>query len=232
MKKFFILLLALVLFAPSALADTDKEIVFHGIPWEISVNELVDQLKERKIPISSSDILANQNMRLWGSQFTSIGESYINSAGYAIMFWDYDDRIKIAGYPVRNIDIFSHYGIIDGKISFDANDSEYYLCTIMFAANDEMAISIYHDLMSKLNTLYKTGTESASKYGSTAYTYTVWNGANNTAVCLYRSTSTSSDYQFVYLMYGKTNSEQTLREVRRLVIEHEIQSVADDTTGL
>lgn len=230
LKRIVAFLLSMYLIVPVASADTDKEIVFHGIPWGISVNELVDQLRERNIP--SGNINDDYDMRFWGSQFLSITEDHFDSTGYKISIYDYDDKIKIAGHPVLNIDLYAHYGMIDGEISLDADDSQFHFCTIMFAAGDEMIVGVYNDLLSKLNALYGNSTESTFKVGSSNYTASTWYGANNTAVNLYRYISDNQKYQSVNLCYGKTDSEQTLREVRRLVIEHKLQSVADDSTGL
>ena len=218
----------LMLFASTALADTDKEILFHGIPWGISVNTLVNHLKERKIPISSSNVYADSDMRFWGSQFMSITEDHFDSTGYEISIYDYDDRIQIAGYSVLNVDLYAHYGIIDGEISFDADDSEYYFCSILFSVGDDMVEGVYSDLLRKLTNLYGNCATNTAIPNSAESTYAVWYGDNNTAVMLYRN----DEYQYVSLYYGKTDSEQKLREVRRLVIEHEFQSVADDSTGL
>jgi len=229
-KRIVVFLLSMLLIIPVASADTNKEIVFHGIPWGTSVDELVDQLRERNIP--SGSIYDNYDMRYWGSQFLSITEDHFDSTGYMISIYDYDDKIKIAGHPVLNINLYAHYGMVDDKISLDADDSNYHFCTIMFAAGDEMVVGVYNDLLVKLNTLYGSSTESTFKVGSSKYTASTWYGANNTAVNLYRYISDDQKYQSVNLCYGKTDGEQTLREVRRLVIEHELQSVADDSTGL
>lgn len=235
MKKFFIFLLALMLFVPAVFADTENEIVFHGIPWGISVNELADQLKERKIPVKSSDIESGEDMAIWTYQFGNSYQYDIESTGHKILIncLGNPGAVRIAGYPVNTIELYAHYDITDGVLKMDSGNSKYYFSSIWFDVSDEMAVSVYADLSKKLSVLYGTGEEGTSKYGSsTTYSYTVWNGANNTAVCLYRSVSTSSVYQHVNLMYGKADCEQTLREVRRLVIEHEIQSVSDDSTGL
>lgn len=234
MKKFFVFLLSLFLFVPSALADTDNEIVFHGIPWGISINELADQLRKRNFAVQSSDIESDANMGIWTYQFRNMYQYDIESSGHKIQlnFWSNQGSAKIAGYPINGLELFAHYGVVDGIVSFDADDSKYYLTAFSFDVQDEMAVGVYADLSKKLSALYGTGTEDTTKIVDNTYTYTVWSGANNTAVCLYRSVSTSSAYQYVYLMYGKTDCEKTLREVRRLVIEHEIQSVADDSTGL
>ena len=223
MRKFFCFLLALTLFSPAAFADTDSEIVFHGIPWGIGIDELTEQLNQRDIP--TDGINAGADMKFWDYQFLSITEDHVDSTGFYMYFYDYDDKVKIAGYPVLSMYLYSHYGIADGKISLDANYSEYYLATIRFAASDEMVVGMYSDLLTKLTKLYGSCAEGTTK----EYTHAVWYGANDTAVMLYRS---AGEYQYVCLIYGKTISKQELLELRRLVIEHEIQSVADDTTGL
>lgn len=228
-KRIVAFLLSMLLIVPVASADTNDEIVFHGIPWGISINELVVQLQERKIPVSYSDIDAGSDMRFWGSQFISLTEDHFDSAGHMISLYDYDDRIVIAGHPVRNIDLYAHYGIVDGEISLDSDDSEYYLCTIMFAAGDDMIEEVYSDLLTKLSNLYGDSIVGSTTTSSNEYKHAVWNGNNNTAVMLYCG---AGKYKYVCLMYGKTNSEDTLREVRQLVIEYQIQSVTNDSTGL
>ena len=223
MKRIVAFLLSMLLLVPIASADTDKEIVFHGIPWGIGLDELSTQLKQRDIP--TNGIETGADMHFWDYQFLSVTEDHVDSTGFYMYFVDYDDTVKIAGYPVRSMYFYSHYGVTDGKISLDANDSEYYLVNISFAASDEMVAGIYSDILNKLTKLYGSSTESAPG----RYTQAVWYGANDTAVMLYRS---SGEYQYVCLIYGKTVSKQELLELRRLVIEYEIQSVEDDLTGL
>ena len=234
LKRIFGFFLAMMLFTPTAIADTDTEILFHGIPWGISVNELVVQLKQRNIPVSSSNVETDANMAIWTYQFRNSFMNDIESTGHKISLYFYSNpgAVKIAGYPIQDIQFYAYYGFDDGIIKLDADNTEYYFVHVQFDVSDEMALGVYADLHKKLSALYGNGVENTIKIVETTYTYTVWNGANNTAVCLYRSVSTSSDYQFVHLMYGKTDCEQTLRKVRRLVIEYEIQSVADDSTGL
>lgn len=222
-KRIVVFLLSMLLIVPVASADTDKEIMFHSIPWGIGLDELSAQLKQRGIP--NNGIHAGADMHFWDYQFLSITEDHVDSTGFYMYFYDYDDKVKIAGYPVRSMYFYSHYGITDGRISLDANDSEYYLVDVSFAASDEMVVGIYSDLLTKLTKLYGTCIEGTTR----EYTHAVWYGANDTAVMLYRS---AGEYQYVCLIYGKTVSKQDLLDLRRLVIEHEIQSVADDSTGL
>lgn len=233
-KRFACFLLSMLLVVSIASADTDKEIVFHGIPWGISIDNLVKYLSKRKIDVLNSDIAAEANMAIWTYQFRNSYEHDIEESGIKInlSYWGNPGVVKIAGYPVQQLELYAHYGTTNGKINFKPANTKYYLTSIQFDVSDEMAVGVYEDLSKKLSALYMTGTENTTKIIDTTYTYTVWHGANDTAVCLYRSVSTNSNYQFVHLMYGKTNCEQTLREVRRLVIEHEIQSVAEDSTGL
>ena len=234
LKRIVAFLLSMLLIVPVAFADSDKEIVFHGIPWGISINELAEHLRKRSIPVLSGDIEADANMAIWAYQFRNSYMNDIESTGYKIPLYFYGNpnTVKIAGYPVQEMQLYAHYDITDRTLKLDADNSKYYMVSVKFDVSDEMAVGVYADLHKKLSALYGNGVEDATKEIETTYTYTVWHGASNTAVCLYRSVSASSNYQHVKLMYGKTDSEQTLREVRRLVIEHEIQSVADDTTGL
>ena len=236
MKKIVCAFLVVVLMASVsfATADTNENIVFHGIPWDISINELASALKERGIPVGYNDISNDANMAVWTYEFRNSYEHDIETTGHKISryFWNDDVVVNIAGYPVQRMEFYAHYDITDGVLKQDANESRYYLTNSWFDVDDEMAVSVYNDLSSKLTRLYGNGSENTTYIVDNTYTYTVWNGANNTAVCLYRSVSDSSDYQFVHLMYGKTNIEETLQNVRKLVIEKQVQSVAEDVTGL
>lgn len=151
MKRAILFLLALVLFVPSALADTDSEIVFHGIPWGISANELVEQLTDRQIPAHSSSIESNVSMEVWTYNFGNSYEYAVDSSGCRLFLFFYSNpgSVKIAGHPVGSIRMYAHYGIVDNAVSFDVNDSSYYLSTILFDVSDEMAVDVYADLSKK-----------------------------------------------------------------------------------
>lgn len=234
MKKLLALILLLTMIAPISFADTDGQIMFHNIPWGIGIDKLAYNLKQRNIDVPSGKIKANANMAIWTYYFRNSYEYDIEATGHKIQlsYWGNTDAVKIAGYPVQEMELYAHYDITNDVLNLDAANSKYYMATVWFDISDEMAVGVYADLANKLTALYGNGKEATTNIIDTTYTYTVWNGANNTAVCLYKSISESSDYQFVHLMYGKTDCEQTLRKVRRLVIEHEIQSVANDSTGL
>lgn len=236
MKRFFVLLASLVfmLTYSSALA-----IEFHGIPWGISVNELESSLEERGIVVNADDIKNDASMPVWSYTFRNSFMNNIESTGYQISLYyysAYDEKPSIAGYPVKEMQFYSHYDIDDGVLSQEADDSHYYMAQIGFDVSDERTPAIYDDLYNKLTGLYGEGVENSTFEVETTYTYTVWEGMDNTAVCLYRSESTSSDYQFLNLWYGNTTIEETLLNVRKLVVEKQIQlqvqAAANDTTGL
>lgn len=235
MKKCcFFLIVVLITCINMASADTSNNIVFHNIPWDISISELATELENRGITVGRNDISNDASMPVWTYSFRNSFMNNITSTGHKIALYYYgdDEQVSIAGYPVQELQLYAHYDISDGILKQEADDSRYYMTQIWFDVNDEKTIAIYNDLVNKLTTLYGDGTEDTTFIVETTYTFTVWKGSNDTAVCLYRSESNSSDYQFVHLMYGKTSIEEVLRNVRKLVVEEEVKSVADDITGL
>lgn len=238
MKNSIFLVLACALFcimiSSNAFADTEKQIEFYGIPWGISITELVDELKERNIPVNKDNVSHDANMAIWSYEFRNSFMNDIKETGHRIFLGFYGDKPtpKIAGFPIDSLEFYAHYDIADGNLNRDENESTYYMAKIQFDIDYEMAVSVYKDISDKLTSLYGEGKENMTFITDTTYTYCVWNGADDTAVCLYRSESSDSNYQFVNLMYGKTNIEETLHNVRQLVIEKKIQDISNDTTGL
>lgn len=231
MKRFFALCSFLIfMFTCSSVSAIE----FHGIPWEISVNELADALKERGIPVNPDDIKSDANMAIWSNNFRNSFYDDIEATGYKIMlnFWADDEKPSIAGYPVRIMEFYAHYDITGGILKQGADDSHYYMAQIWFDVNDAKTPSVYDDLFNKLTELYGNGIEDSVFIVDTTYTYTVWNGTDDTAVCLFRSESTSSDYQFLNLWYGHTNIKDTLEKIRNLVIETDVNDASNDLTGL
>lgn len=236
MKRFLYLFLVIMTLLPVASACA---IEFHGIPWGISVNELEIALEERGIVVSADDIKNDASMPVWSYTFRNSFMNNIESTGHKISLFyysAYDEKPSIAGYPVEEMQFYSHYDISGGILSQEADDSHYYMAQINFDMNDERTPVIYNDLSNKLTGLYGEGVENSTFEVETTYTYTVWEGQDNTAVCLYRSESTDSDYQHLNLWYGNTNIEETLLNIRKLVVEKQIQqqieAAANDTTGL
>ena len=218
----------------NAFADTEKQIEFYGIPWGISITELVDELKERNIPVNEDNVSHDANMAIWSYEFRNSYVNDIKETGYKMLlnYSGNKSAPKIAGFPLKSLEFYAHYDIADGNLNRDENKSIYYMAEIWFDVDDEMAVSVYKDISDKLTSLYGEGKENMTFITDTTYTYRVWNGADDTAVCLYRSESNKNNYQFVHLMYGKTNIAETLHNVRNLVIEKKIQDISNDTTGL
>ena len=231
MKKILAILLALCIFLTStAIADTTDPIVFHGIPWGISIDEVAAILKDKGIPIDADEFYLDADMQLWTYDFGDNWQYTTEKTGHRIVstFW-YDD-VKIAGYNIRSIEIYAHYDITDDVLKKETGNSKYYMASIWFDISDELAMPAYSDLSEKLSALYGTGAEDTVSSRTMEYTYTVWYGANDTAACLYRSEG--EEYQFVNLMYGHKNIEETLQKVRQMVINSQVQSIENDITGL
>lgn len=233
MKRLFAFFLVLFFVVPTALADTDTDIVFHSIPWGISLDELTQQLKDKGIPSSAIDVYNDDNMAIWTYRFRNDYQYDIECTGHSIHvnLW-FNDSVKIAGYPVNTMEFFTHYDISNNTLSKSTDASHYYMTKIWLSVSDEMAVDVYNDLYKKLTTLYAEGKTDTIKEVETTYTYTVWHGANNTAVCLFHGVSDSSDFQSVHLYYGITDIEKPLQTIREYVIQEQVKAVQNDMTGL
>lgn len=237
MKRWIVLLYTLLLLLPvvHASADVDSEIVFHNIPWGISINELETQLEDRGIKINVDDIRDKQRMAVWSYDF--ISPDVFEESGYRIYFYLYeeDKMPKVAGHLVNQMDFYAHYGLNNEELSLDADDSCYYMVKCGFNVHDEKAPAVYNDLAKKLTRLYGDGSSDVVFYDvgdGYTYNYIIWNGSEDTAVCLCHREDGDGEFHCVDLMYGHKNIEETLKKVRKLVIENEIASVANDTEGL
>ena len=229
-KTLAILLILCMLMPATAMADTTDPIMFHSIPWGISIDEVAAALKERGIPIDADDFYLDANMHFWTYDFGNDWRYTIEETGHRIVSSFWYDEVKIAGYRIQDIQLYAHYDITNGVLKKETENSKYYMASISFDISDELAQPAYADLLAKLTALYGDGAEDKVISGSKEYTYAVWNGADDTAVCLYRSEG--GEYQFVNLIYGHKNIEETLHEVRNMVINNQVQSVVNDSTGL
>lgn len=229
MKRFLVVISSLVLLLS---CSTAYAIEFYGIQWGISINELIEELNNRDISVSYAEVKENVDLPKWSYKFYDLDTE--DETGYRISA-DYhsdDNKVKIAGHPVYELDCYAHYDITDGVLNKDVDSSKFYMIKIWFDYSDKIADVVYTDLATKLTGLYGEGTEGITSISGINYYYTVWEDKDNSAVCLYHMAYTDDHFHSVHLIYGNTKIDDTLRDVRNLVIESDIKAVANDTTGL
>ena len=227
MRRFLAIALAVFLIlSTSAIADVDKEITFNGIPWGIGGQELIDTMSQKGFRAQRAE---ESSMPIWTYDFREDWKYNVADTGYYIGYYYYNDnKTKIAGYELNNIMQYAYYDIKDNKLN--KPNCHYYKTEIWFDIKNELVERAYEDLKNKLTNLYGNGTESKVYLIDTDYIYTVWKGINNTAVCLYMSED--KDNNFLNLMYGITNCEETLKFVREIYINSIAPADENDYSGL
>ena len=227
MKKLIIIVLVMsMLHGTLAIADTEEEILFNGIPWGIDGRELLEKMSEKGFIAQQAD---ETSLPIWTYDFRNDWQYNIDNAGYYIGYYYWDEhKTKIGGYDISNILLYAYYDIVDGKL--DKSIGHYYKAEISFQLDNELVFIAYSDLKRKLSNLYGDGTEATSHLIDTDYNYTVWKGSNNTAVCLYASNSKNSNS--LNIMYGITNCEEVLKLVREAYINSIIPADENDYHGL
>lgn len=146
----------------------------------------------------------------------------------------------MGGYLVKSIHAYCHFAYSADSVNLDATNSRFYMADAWIDTADEAAA--YDDLKDKLSTLYGEPVEDIAN--QTAYNYkneihySVWYGANNTAVCLRYGFSANkeeewvTDTEYLILTYGKTDSEARLCELKQAIAQEETTAYAGDLGGL
>ena len=228
-KKIVFLTVSLILLSCTlsyANADVEKDIVFNGIPWGINGSDLLEQMEKKGFRAGTVD---ESSMPIWTLDFRNDWQYNVKDTGYYIGYYFRDDHnTKIGGYELDNILQYAYYDTSDGKLN--KPNCHYYKTEISFDVDTELVGRAYDDLKGKMTTLYGTGEEATSFILDTNYRYIIWKGTNNTAACLYMSEGKENNY--LHLMYGITNCEETLNHVREVVVNSIPLSDPDDYNGL
>lgn len=227
MKKLISLLLAVFMLCSVASAS---EILFRDIPWgsnTLFVEKAVRGFAEGYVYTNDDTVLL-----YWSEDpFVDYFSAYTPyEAGWQVSA--YTDKLDVAGYPVRYVDAYCHYGIKDGYLSHDKKDGQFYQAVYTFdVINIE---NTYSDLKTKLEQLYGLGKETVDEFSKVLYTnsdrieydvtqkVTIWTGDNGTSVMLCSSTSSRGIEKdllnhVLSLKYGNTNANFTLEEVAYMI---------------
>ncbi len=240
MKKIVCLVLALMmLLAGSALAESEKEITFQGVPWGSSADDAYQRLLEKGLFSKEFDELSstsrithrsltsktNDNVYLTsenGGEVVTIAEDYFpiiafltnesvpkTSTSMPETVTLIREDAKIAGYQVDDLSLYYAY---------NENNTELLSVVVTLKVDDlEEACS---DLSAKLTTLYGKSSQikeqrdtlfGYGRYASTniVTTHNAWMGANNTAVVL-KKNKAFTGVDSITLIYGTLDAQEIL----------------------
>lgn len=229
----FVVVIALMMVLPIAHADVDTEIVFSNTPWGIGVDELQKAMQSAGFFFNAEDVRDASYMPIWTYDFRHEWENSVKEAGYWIIlnYWK-DDNVKVAGYRLDSLYLYCHYDLTDGVLDRDRSKSHYYRADISLDVEKELVDASYTDLQNKLTKLYGSYVEDSFHITDYTYTCSTWTGANNTAVCLYKSRGDDGEYSFLHLLYGKTDCEATLNAIHDAAVREIGTPDPDDLSGI
>ena len=217
MKKWIAMLLVTVLLlnVGCALADVDTEITFQDIPWESSAEDVLHIVYEKGLAeTKTKDVYAfddsGEYLR-YDSQKNYVEETWSDLLSQLAAPWYINEEKTIAGYNLY--DLRFHF--------ITENDESHLICidvSLDWKSNEEKA---YADLQKKLTTVYGEGFHQED--GNGVLKYSLWKGADNTAVML-----SYYHHDRIHLFYGVLDVEERLAQIE---VQEEVVD-PDDTSGL
>jgi len=183
MRRILTIAFILLVVGTYAFAQTDKEILFRDMPWGTSYSD-VDRLfpefgdvylrkgEEEGSPYDIRTIISTEKSSGFENEISA-------KATY------YENDMKVAGYPINEVEFFFAYPVMDGDVLDTDPDLKCYAARYQMIPSD--LVDAEKDLKEKLSSLY--GQPDFSDVYTSPYvniTYTIWYGANNTGVALSR----------------------------------------------
>lgn len=171
--------------ATCALADTDQEILFRGLSWDLPADEyelaLYDTWFGRDFHIS---FLKEQDMA-----DMPFFDGYVNTKNYVDVknynyILDMSGEMYVAGYNVSRITGSALPLVKNGVVGKQLSDYRFASWEYRFRYED--ADVIYDDLSAKLSFLYGTQ-ESLDNKSEEIETASIWSGSNNTCAVLIKT---------------------------------------------
>lgn len=241
MKKFFVLTM-LVVFAlstVSALAATDQEILFRGIPWGTDYNTAKSMLTDFPMVVP----MHGEAFKMYSIDEIILGD------GEGIRFEYHDinvfatctpSSIDVAGYKTSGVTAFFAFLPVDGVLTRDMADTAMYGGRYEFEPINTDAMS--EDLCAKLTGLYGEPDETSDRkdFVGNTYDYVYWKGANDSMVALSvrHGTQTNSIYKDkIWISYVNTKGDEMLQTASDTAKSEAIANEADaagngNTSGL
>lgn len=203
-KRMLGVILVVLLTLGSALADTDKEILFLGIPWDLQLSDYLERLEEKGLdnPISSDFVMDGyKRTTMFGNE-------------------DYSPVCKVAGYDVILITIDHVDRLVDD--TFNRNVSENIVHKVTYSLYYKEQDEIIVDLIEKLSFLYGDYTTHTYLMPDDIYAWE-WKGAENTSVEL-------SPGPMLRIIYSDNSIEEYFQRIEEINHKKEIEAL--DFTGL
>lgn len=253
MKRLFLIVLMLVAYLVStticigeSMSESykgEKDILFRDLPWledAITINSLLGDFGSyKRAPEEAwfvytwddldlrSDFALGYNIGIVGDENTLVGGHIIDSA-WLYFLYDFDGS----------------------SINTDPNETHFYIAQYNFMTKD--VESTYDDLFSKLSDLYGEATvgitthsgsyfktEPAVSYKGETRT-AIWYGTNNTAVKIVaeinfpeeRASEVKEVTEKIEMWYGKTNMDETIRQMEAFLENEAIGTNKESKDGL
>lgn len=228
----------------------DGEILFRGIPWNVSAQEVREKLAADGMISSDHEIKNDDYIYAWKVD----EDEYLDSnAGANIAIYSFPETFTVAGYPLASAQMYCPYSYTKQAVDRSIDGTQFMLATMTFDVAD--IDLVFADLTNKLSSLYGTPEYKEDNNGYlvlagsggdyTQYnSWNVWYGANDTGVYLYKTycqedNSTTINDAEIQLVYGKVNGIEYLeglanaaaneQKAEELLIQ---QQNADNVDGL
>lgn len=222
-------------------ATTETEILFRGIPWDATPQQFTDAMAAISISPrynNTYDMPSFERDFYWTGTLKALYT--LEDSGY---FCNPSlNNLNVAGFPASYMGAYFRHGFDAENVYEDEDHAQLYLAYYKFNPVDYT--TAYDMLAGKLNQLYGEGEVHLSTSGwsgssghHTTYTnWTVWQGANDTACCLWYNydvyDSGAIEEQELFLYYGKSNSVNLLKELEAAMAREQLEQAASDMSGL
>lgn len=228
---------------PNNSNENVEEILFRDMPWmedAISVNNLLGDFGLYKRDPEEAWFIYTWNDLKLHSDYTM---------GYDIGIIG-DEKTVVGGHIIDSSWLYFLYDFNGTSINTNPENTHFYIANYMFQTKD--VESAYNDLYIKMTNLYGTATVNITTHNG-SYFYTtpsvsykgetrtaIWYGANNTAVKIIAEINTPEDRvaevkeatESIEMWYGKTDMDDTIRQMEAFLEQQAIGSEKNSTDGL
>ena len=248
MKKGIMLLLTFMLLLVTIPAYGEI-ILFRNISWGANISQFEKSFNpEEYISKNKDEYLPRWSARKTQTDPITINldtlynDEYPDGWGTLIFNLDFENGLKVSGYPISTVTAYFAYGIDEkGNVLRDENNSRLYMAEYTFNAVD--GNFAYNDLKEKLINLYGSGEEkvvnseiltvdesfSIKNVDTTVYKYII-KGDNNTA-CMLEKVTSENECLFLSLVYADENSDSILDEVLSAIKNEQLDIETTQSVG-
>lgn len=223
--QIIILVFVILLLAGNAYAQSDKEILFRGVEWNL-VGEAAQDAVAATVP--------NPQSIKWITLSTN-GGSYTTSDGRRVFVGGYQcgsssfvpDGLVVADYPVSYIQLYFIPSEVDGTVHDSHEESIYVAANYLFSKTNINYINLaFSDVRAKLISLYGMPDEEFSLDATDRGLYACkWNGSNGTSVELRTDATKAADMDGFALYYSCSDIGDRVEHLNELPLARLVGSV-------